>query len=295
MRCGARVVIVVLNWNQWRLTDRALRTVERLEPGDHRVIVVDNGSTDDSRQRIGERHPGVVLVPLDRNRGFAGGMNAGIRHAMADGGAEYVWLLNNDTEASPGALAAMLAVAEADRRTGAVGSILAPLGTRRRTIFGGGRVGRWTGVPRHCLTRVPDSQLDYIVGASLLLRCEALREVGLLDEAFFLYWEDVDLSCRLRRQGWRLAVADTSVVAHVGKGTLGDRDPAWDAHYIRSAARFFRLHSPVPALPIVAGSIAWMLKHVASGRFARAVAVARALWAERPGRARRGSTLTRHI
>lgn len=280
-----KVDIIVLNWNRWWLTDRALTALERLEYTDCRTIVVDNGSTDDSLEQLNERHPKVGVVSLHRNLGFAGGMNAGIRTAL-ENGAEYVWLLNNDTEAAPGALTAMVAVADSDPTIGAVGSVLMPLSARKRPVYGGGVIGRWSGLSRHHLKPVANRKIDYIVGASMLLRSTALREVGLLDEAFFFYWEDVDLSFRLRKQGWTLAVADKAVVIHEEKGTLGDGSPEGDFHFTASAVRFFRTHSKLPGVPMLVGSSAWAFRHLSRGRPDRAMAVFRALWSETPFSAR---------
>jgi GT2 family glycosyltransferase len=100
-----------------------LSSLEFLDYPDYKVIVVDNGSTDNSVAEIRKAHPQITLLETGRNLGFAGGNNVGIRYALEQG-ADYVWLLNNDTKADPHALTAMVEVAESDPRIGAVGSVL---------------------------------------------------------------------------------------------------------------------------------------------------------------------------
>src|ERR1700756_3033913 len=100
---GLRVFILLLNWNNWKDTNECLNSLERLDYDEWEVIVLDNGSTDGSVERIREKFPEVEIIQLKANLGFSAGNNAGIRVAL-ERGAEYVWLLNNDTTVSPKAL-----------------------------------------------------------------------------------------------------------------------------------------------------------------------------------------------
>src|ERR1700747_2146681 len=113
------VEIVVLNWNGWRDTVQCLTSLRRLSYDDFRIIVVDNGSTDDSVQQIRQKFPDVSIIEAGANLGFAGGCNLGIRHAIRDE-TEYLWLLNNDTTVDSRALGAMVERAEVDPKIGAV-------------------------------------------------------------------------------------------------------------------------------------------------------------------------------
>ena len=103
--------------------------------------------------------------------------------------------------------------------------------------------------------------------ASVLLRCSALRAVGPLDEGFFLYWEDVDLSFRLRRAGWHITVAGDAVVEHPGHASLRFQSPEWDYHYTASSVRFFRRHAALPLLPIAASAGGRLVKRALRGRW----------------------------
>jgi len=255
------VAVVILNWNGRRDTLACLDSLSRLDYPNREIIVVDNGSTDDSVARIRAAHPGVTLLETGANLGFSGGCNAGIRDALARG-FRYVWLLNNDTQADPAALSALVETAERDADTGAVASVVYCLdrpGTVE--IWGGGRVNLRTGKLR--ILRAP-AEPNCLFACSLLLRDDALHRAGLLDERFFLYWEDTDLTLRIRRAGYRLAVAPDSRVHHRGSASTGRNSPTQALHYHRSAALFYRLHAPFPTLT-TAGMIAirtlrWIIK-----------------------------------
>ena len=268
-----RVYIVVLNWNGWRDTLTCLASLGRLTYPSYQVVVVDNGSTDESVHRIRDAYPHVVLLETGRNLGFSGGNNVGIRYAL-ERGADYLWLLNNDTKADPHALTAMVEVAERDPKIGAVGSVLYYMDQPERVqAWGGGRVNMWWGVARHFTTPVPAERIHYITGASLLIRREGLEEVGLLDEEFFMYWEDADLGFRLRKAGWKLAVASNARVWHKETASLGKKSPILDEYFNASAVRFFRRHAPLPALPLLAGVGGRLLKRVLGRDWERVRAV----------------------
>ena len=274
------VYIILLNWHGWRDTIACLDSLVSLDYNDYRVLVVDNGSTDDSVARIRAAHPEVPIIETGRNLGFSGGCNVGIRRALEDG-ADYVWLLNNDTTVDPQALTAMVAVAEADPGVGAVGSVLYYLDSPKDIqAWGGGRVCFWTGRSRHLLHPVPGARLHYLTAASTLLRRRALEEVGLLDEnTFFMYWEDTDFSFRLRKAGWRLAVADQSIVLHREHAATGKGSPLLDYYFNESAVRFFRRYASIPAWPISIGVLGRLAKRVLRGNLPGFVSTLRGTYA----------------
>nr|WP_163056277.1 glycosyltransferase family 2 protein [Acidithiobacillus ferrooxidans] len=274
------VSIILLNWHGWRDTIACLDSLARLDYQNYHVLVVDNGSTDDSVARIRAAHPEVPIIETGRNLGFSGGCNVGIRRAL-DEGADYVWLLNNDTTVDPQALSAMVAVAEADPRVGAVGSVLYYLDSPKDIqAWGGGRVCFWSGRTRHHLGPVPSASLHYLTAASILIRRRAMEEVGLLDEStFFMYWEDTDLSFRLRRAGWRLAVADQSIILHREHAATGKGSPLLDYYFSESAVRFFRRHAPIAAWPIAIGALGRLVKRVLRGNLPGFVSTLRGTYA----------------
>lgn len=269
------VHILLLNWHSWPDTIACLYSLATLDYPNFRVLVVDNGSTDDSVARIHATHPAVPIIETGHNLGFGGGCNIGIRHALGNG-AEYVWLLNNDATADSHALAAMVEIAEKDFRIAAVGSVVYEMDSPKHIqAWGGGRVNLWTGQCRHLTA---PGQPDYLTGTSLLLRAKALQEVGLFDEDFFMYWEDTDLSFRIRRAGWQLTVAQDAHVWHKGSATLGKQSPTLALYYNRSAMRFYRKHAPIPLIPSLLGTSGRVGKQLLRGHMGNALAVLEGAW-----------------
>jgi GT2 family glycosyltransferase len=243
-----RVACIVLNWNGWQDTLACLDALREGTYSELNIIVVDNGSTDDSVARIRSTHPEVLLLESGKNLGFAGGNNVGIRHALAHG-ADYVWLLNNDTKPAPAAMSALVAKAQTDPRIGAVSSICfyahEPSAVE---AWAGARVNLWVGYGRNSTQPRPDDWFHSLNGTSVLIAGSALKEVGLLDEGFFLYWEDTEFCLRLRKKGWRIAAAPDSQVLHKVNASTGGNRLILDRYQTASGLRLLRLHSPVPHL-----------------------------------------------
>jgi GT2 family glycosyltransferase len=246
-----RVGVVVLNYRGVADTIACLESLAGLDVP-VRVIVVDNGSDDGSAEQLAAV-PGVELIANDANLGFARGNNVAVERLLA-AGVEFVWVLNNDTVVEPATLGALLAVADADPRVGAVGSVLYDMADPNRVLtWGGGALGRWSGRTRDA--RGEDDRVDYLTAASVLLRGSALREVGLFDRRYFFTWEDVDLCARLVAAGWSLAVAERARVWHRWGGTLEPLDPRRLQAHAAGLVVYMRSHSPVPwltTLPMLA-------------------------------------------
>lgn len=261
------VSVLLLNWNNWKDTNECLASLQHLEYGNWKVAVLDNGSTDGSVERIRKRFPNVEIIELDGNLGFAKGYNVGIRVAL-DRGADYVWLLNNDTTVDPAALRELVETAETDPKIGAVGSaIYFAIEPGRLQAWGGGYVNFWLGGPHHFFRPVADKKIHFLTAASLLLRRSMLESVGLLDEGFFLYWEDGDICFRMRAAGWRLAVAGKSKIWHKEQGSVGKKSVPLDVYFNRSAWRFFRKHALFPRFSFWMGVMLRMLKRALLGRW----------------------------
>jgi hypothetical protein len=241
-----------LNWNGWQDTVECLNALNESTYPNQTVIVVDNGSTNDSAGRIRAAHPDILLIESGKNLGFAGGNNIGIRHALAHG-ADFVWLLNNDTKAAPNALSALVAAALANNKIGAVASICYYADSPSSVeAWAGARVNLWIGYGRNSTKLHSDDWFDSLNGTSMLVSRAALEDAGLLDEGFFLYWEDTEFCLRLRKKGWRLAAAPDSCVLHKVNASTGGNKLALDRYQTASALRLLRLHSPAPYLASVA-------------------------------------------
>jgi GT2 family glycosyltransferase len=263
------VVCVIVNWNGAEHTIRCLDALRQIAYPGLAIVVVDNGSADDSVQRIRAVHPKTTLIEAGKNLGFAGGNNIGIRKALA-GKAQYIWLLNNDTVPDPAALAALVRKAGTDPQIGAVASVCyhadAPSTVQ---AWAGARVNLWTGYGRITTVPRPDRWFHSIYGASALISAAALRDVGLLDEGFFHYWEESELSLRLLKRGWLLAAAPDSRVLHKVASSSGKRNPILDRYFTASGLRILHLHSPAPRVAMTLFLCARFMHRILRGQFSR--------------------------
>lgn len=225
---SAEVTIVVLNWRRPDDTIACLQSLRAARLDGARILVVDNGSDDGSVARLRADAPEIPVIALRENRGYAGGNNAGIRQALDDG-ARAVLLLNNDTVVSPDFLPPLLEALNASPEAAAI------CGAVHRHDRPELLDVAWSEVrfaDRHAVqlrgvNAVPGEGFDQrrnveiAVGCVLLLRAEALRTVGLLDEAFFAYHEDVEWGLRARAAGWQLFYEPYARVYHRGSASTG--------------------------------------------------------------------------
>lgn len=226
------------------------------------VVVVDNGSHDGSVAMIAEEFPAVTVLTPDTNLGFARGTNLALRRLQADAPAlEWYYLLNPDTVVYPGALEALVAFGQAHPRVGVVSPRLVNLdGSLQRGVFrfptplmtlfdvlppGEATPGRfydswWHGrYPQEAAGTAP-FPVDHPLGAALLTRAQVLAEVGLLDEDYFMYAEEVDWCQRVRRAGWAIWQVPTAVVMHVGGASSRQFRAAMTLALWRSRMRYWQ-------------------------------------------------------
>jgi GT2 family glycosyltransferase len=181
------------------------------------VVVVDNASEDDSFSEALRQFPDLFFVKNHKNRGFSGGMNAGIREALTRG-AHWVWLFNNDARADTKALSALVAVTSENPSAG----LLSPCiysETNGKLWFGGGTIDFFRMRVIHRSPKASDLkklyyESEFLTGCALFISKEAIEQVGFLDERFFLYYEDADFSVRARKQGIMPLVVPGARVFH---------------------------------------------------------------------------------
>lgn len=248
MELHPKVTCILVNWNGWHDTIACLKALEESTYPDTEVLVVDNGSTDGSVTRIRQSFPNILLIENDANLGFAGGNNLGIRYAI-EHRSDFIWLLNNDTKPSPDALSALVKKAVSDPQIGAVGSVLYYMSDPSKVqVWGGARVNLWFGYGRNTTKPHEDAWFDALYGASMLVRVNAILEVGMLDEGFFHYVEETELCVRLRKKQWKLAAAPNSRVLHrVSASTKGNSN-ILTRYFTTSMLRLIRLHAPLPPI-----------------------------------------------
>ena len=239
-----KIAAVVLNWNQSQLTRDCVATLRKSERLCDRIIVVDNGSRPEQLAILTDVRTAtdVTYLPLRANRGFAGGMNAGIREA-ARLGADYVWLVNNDAFPEPNCLTRLLAVMEADTSLACVTPRL--LGTDGVEQPSGGRFINTQG--RNEFLSSSDLQFPvgrggyWVVGTIPLFRATALQIANRFDENYFAYWEEVDLCLRLGRLGFCFRSVPEVRALHIGQVSSGDSAFGFYL-YVRNWLRLLRKH-----------------------------------------------------
>jgi len=218
--------VVIVAFGRYELTDSCLRHLGVQRPA-HRVIVVDNGSTDDSAERVAADWPDVHLERFPDNRGFAEACNRGV----AAGTSEIVVLLNNDVDVHPDFLERLIAPLEEDPKVGSVATLMLQPGEQQIDSAGLAADVTLAGFPRlqglqAWQAEREDPVLAGPTGTAAAYRRSAWEEVGGLDEAIFAYMEDFDLALRLRSAGWGSVLASDAVGVHLGSATHGHRS-AW--------------------------------------------------------------------
>jgi GT2 family glycosyltransferase len=223
------VSIVVLNRHGRRYTEECLRCLGRLSYPKISVILIDNGCQDFSPADVALLLPGTQYLRTAVNLGFSGGVNLGIRHALA-AGAQYVFLLNNDTQIDPDAVTELVRVATTDAAIGVVGAKMLQLDAPTRLETAGLRVDLyWGRVYQIGFDEEDRGQYDQVTdvavvsGGAMLLSRALCERAGTFDDRYFRYLEDVDLCLRAHRAGFRVVLAPRARVYHKGKGMTGGR------------------------------------------------------------------------
>ncbi|HUX76464.1 MAG TPA: glycosyltransferase family 2 protein [Anaerolineae bacterium] len=263
------LAVVIVSWNVRDLLTDCLRslcadlTTSGLQAD---IWVVDNGSTDGTPGMVVEAFPQVHLIASPENLGFAAGNNVALREIsnLQSPISKYIWLLNPDTEVQLGATAALLAALEADPRAGVAGAkLLYADGSLQQSAF------RFPGLvqlvfeffplpprlydtslngryPRRRYEAQAPFLVDHPLGATMMVRAEAVAQVGLMDEGYRMYCEEIDWCWRMRRAGWRaLCVPAARVIHHAGRSTGQVPIPSFVNLWTSRARLYARHHGPL--------------------------------------------------
>jgi hypothetical protein len=233
----------------------------------------------------------LVLIQTGANLGFAGGNNVGIRYALSRDDCDYIWLLNNDTVVEPDSLSAMVQMAEGDAKLGICGSQIRIYDPPHAIqTMGGRRYIRWSGrtTPLRQFTTPRVSTAsgapDYIEGASMLISRECLEAIGLLEEGYFLYYEELDLAVRAQRS-FRLGYSPASIVYHKEGASIGSanvrarRSALSDFYQARNRIVFTRRHHPWFLPSVLAATGLSALQRLMIGRPKNSSAILRGMLA----------------
>jgi GT2 family glycosyltransferase len=219
------IAIIVLNWNGREFLKICLDSLRTQTFKGFKVILVDNGSTDGSVEFVRENYPEVAVIALDKNYGFAKGNNVGIEEALKNKDIKYIALLNNDTEATPYWLGELIQALDNNTDVGFCTSKMLRFYNRQIIDEAGHAFCRYGFAYKIGVGEEDKGQYDnfrMVFGAcagAVMYRRAMLEEIGLFDEDFFAYCEDIDLDFRAQLQGYKCLYVPTAVIYHIGGGT----------------------------------------------------------------------------
>jgi GT2 family glycosyltransferase len=266
-----RVAVVIISWNRVGEIVNCLESFPCLEYPNFEVVVVDNASQDPTVATVRERFPWATVIVNERNLGYVGGSNVGFRYAL-EHGADYAFLLNQDTKVTPTVLSELVRVMQGDSRIGIAGAknLLMENPSYTWAKYG---VLNWgpmlvRSVGGYQLDRpepVSPKDVDWVIGNGCMMSREALERVGLFDEEFFHFNEDVDWSMRARKLGYRAVYVDTAAIYHKGSsaGDFTQRVVFHSAYFLgRNAIIFAHKHATRLqwAKLLVLMSLGWALR-----------------------------------
>lgn len=300
------VSIILLNWNNADDTIECLRSVRQLDYSPMNIVLIDNGSTDGSVQRLTDWLTSekityqvgpaeqIKLEPADRvtvitsptNRGYAAGNNLGLRLAIGQTNLGYVWILNNDTTVAPDALTKLVTRAQREPKVGLCGSLVCYADSPEVIQLQGGgsyqplwatsrHIGADRPRPAALSTQTVESSLNYISGASVLVSRDFLATVGLMDERYFLFYEEIDWSLAARGR-FHLGYAPESLVYHKVGARSGSgrearqRSDQADFHGLKSRILLTKKYFPWFLPTVYLALLGALIKRLLRGRPAQA-------------------------
>ena len=248
------VVAVVLTWNDHEMAHRCIESLYQADYDALHVVLVDNGSSFPTVEPLQKAFPELETIALDRNYGFTGGCNRGISRAL-EMGADYVFLLNNDTVVERRAISELVTAIAEDERIAMASALICDIDDPKRVQSYQGWLypnRAWIKRPtsgellddRHRLT----VETEFAPACAVMFRPAALGEVGLFDERLFTNWEDYDLCLRLRKAGWKLAYVGTAEVGHRRHQTTGETSPFITYFSVRNRLICLFRHGQLPKI-----------------------------------------------
>lgn len=243
---GVRVTSVTLNWNGEDVLPACIRSLKVQTLPLYEIIVVDNGSSDQSIERIRDRFPEVIVIENGRNAGAPAGRNVGLSRAL-DKDIDYLFTLDNDLQAAEDCVEKLVSVAESDTKVGSVGAFIYDAGDRDRFHSAGGIVDFTQNITRQ-LRKIDDPAaiypVSYVGTGHMLTRAAVFREIGLLDERYIGYgYEDTDFGIRTQKAGYTVCTFGQAKVWHQEHESHGRMSFKRKYLFARSAIEFMKCHA----------------------------------------------------
>lgn len=244
-----KVSIILVNYNGYRDTIECLQSLRKITYPNHEVVVIDNASTNESVEEIGDFiREGEILIPSEVNGGFSAGNNIGIKYAL-EHGAEYCLLLNNDTVVEPNFLYKLINGFEFSGKCGlTIGKILYE--SKRELIwYAGGSLSPKTARTEHWHYRKKDEGLPdipqkvtFATGCCMCLSRKTIDTVGLMDESYFLYEEDADYCYRITKAGFDMVYVPQARIYHKVSASTGEASVTSQYYTVRNKYRLIKRH-----------------------------------------------------
>lgn len=241
-----KISIITVNFNQPLVTEELLASIQRTNTYPLiEIIVVDNGSTTDPVPGWRQRYPSVRFIRSEKNTGFAGGNNLGIREASG----KYLFLVNNDTEFTPQLIEILLSTMEAHPHVGMVSPKIRYYQQPGTLQYAGYSSMNYYTARNHCIGQFEkdNGQYDalegptaYAHGAAMMVRKEAINKAGLMAENYFLYYEELDWCERIRRAGYEVWVNMKALIYHKESVSVGQKSALKEYFMNRNRILFIR-------------------------------------------------------
>jgi GT2 family glycosyltransferase len=231
-----KVTILLLNYNRYNDTIECIDSLNKCTYQNYEIMIVDNCSTDESFESLVSKYSTIEIIRTEQNEGYTGGINWGLKYILEKKKTEYILILNNDTLVETGFLEPLVnALENNEQAAAACGTILAE--HDRKTIwFASGEIVGWRGLAVHInkgeIFRSENhpsiKNVSFITGCMIFLRVNCLESIGLLDNRFFMYLDDIELSLRITKNRFQLLYVPQSVIYHK---VIGEKESAFKLYY----------------------------------------------------------------
>jgi len=257
----SEVVSIVVNWNLKEETSRCLKSLQN-STHSHRIILVDNGSNDGSVQYISTLFPSIEIIQLNQNIGFGPACNLGIKYALEDENCKFIFLINNDAYIHPTTIEILIDMSKEYPKVGVFGPIVYDQNTPSRIWYAGAksRLGILSAYEIHRgetdHSQFRNEYVDYVFGAAMFVRRSVFDSVGLFDDQFFLYLEDLDFCIRAKDFGYPIMFVPKAKVWHYGSASTESNLALRRYHHIQSTFLFLKKH--LTNLSILPAFLFWL-------------------------------------